>query len=99
MAAYILGKLKVSNWNWYREYRDTTEPLVEKYGGKYLIKGGASEKLEGGVPVPSAFVLIEFPDQKSAQDWYQCDEYAEMIKLRATSGVETELFLVDGFKP
>lgn len=98
MTAYIVGKLTVPNWNWYREYRETTEPLVEKHGGRYLIKGGTSEKLEGDAALPHAFVLIEFPDLQSAKNWYHCAEYSKMIELRRVSGVDTELFLVDGFE-
>ncbi len=97
MAAYIVGKLAVTHWNWYRAYRQTTEPLVEKHGGRYLIKGGASEHLEGSTEAPDAFVLIEFPDKQSALNWYRDPGYADMIKLRGDSGVETELFIVEGF--
>ena len=96
MAAYIVGQLKVQDWNWYKEYRSVTEALVTKHGGKYLIKGGSIEHLEGSGPEPSAVVLIEFPSHDHARAWYQDPDYAPMIDLRNRSGVATELFLADG---
>lgn len=97
MPAYVIGKLTVNNWDWYREYRSVTEPLVERHGGRYLIKGGDSEKLEGSEPLGHALVLIEFPDRQAAQNWYRDPGYSRMIGLRKTCGVTTELTLVEGF--
>ncbi len=99
MPAYIFGKLFVDNWDWYREYRSVTEPLVEKYGGRYLIKGGDSERLEGDEPPAHALVLIEFPGREAALGWYADPGYARMIALRKTSGVTTELLLAEGIPP
>jgi uncharacterized protein (DUF1330 family) len=96
MPAYITGKLIVRDWDWYREYRSVTEPLVEKHGGRYLIKGGRNETLEGDEPPGDALVLIEFPDREAAERWYRDPGYARMIQLRKDSGVVTQLALVDG---
>ena len=98
MAVYFLGELETSNWDWYREYRKNSEPLVEKHGGRYLIKGGESERLEGTKELPSAFVLIEFPNAKSAKAFYNDPEYAPMIKLRQASGVQTEVCIIGGIE-
>jgi len=99
MPAYIIGKLTVENWNWYREYRSVTEPLVEQYGGRYLIKGGEREKLEGDEPLGHAMVLIEFPDRDAAQSWYRDPAYSNMIRLREAHDVITQLALVEGLPP
>ncbi len=99
MPAYIFGKLIVENWDWYREYRSVTEPLVEKHGGRYLIKGGEAERLEGAEPPGHALVLIEFPDREAAQAWYSDPDYARMIALRKASGVTTDLLLAEGVPP
>lgn len=96
MPAYVIGKLTVKNWDWYREYRSVTEPLVARHGGRYLIKGGASEKLEGDEPVGHALVLIEFPDRQAARSWYRDPGYSRMIELRQKCGIITELTLADG---
>jgi len=97
VAFYIVGQLRVQDWNWYKRYRAVSEPLVAKHGGKYLIKGGAIEQLEGSSPEPSALVLIEFPSRDHAKAFYQDPEYEPMIVLRQESGVETDLLLAQGF--
>ncbi len=97
MTVYFLGELQTKGWGWYKEYKNTSEPLVKKHGGKYLIKGGKSHKLEGERALPSAFVLLEFPDEESARGFYNDPEYAPMIKLRQTSDVKTDVAIIDGF--
>ena len=98
MVVYFLGELQTSGWDWYREYKETSEPLVKKHGGKYLIKGGKSAKLEGTGELPSAYVLLEFPDEESARGFYNDPDYAPMIKLRQSSGVESDVVIIDGFE-
>ncbi|WP_417321009.1 DUF1330 domain-containing protein [Emcibacter sp.] len=95
MSAYIIGSLIVKDWDWYREYRNVTEPLVAKHGGRYLVKGGNPETVEGSAPQAHAVVMIEFPDRQSAMNWYNDPEYVLMIDLRQKSNVLTELMLVD----
>lgn len=99
MRAYLFGKLVVQNWDWYKQYRSVAEPLVAKHGGTYLVKGGASEILEGEAPAPDAFVLIEFPSIVEARSFYADPDYAPMIELRRTSGVTCELAIIEGIPP
>jgi uncharacterized protein (DUF1330 family) len=47
--------------SWRQEYGPKTEALVAKYGGKYLVRGGAMERLEGTGQLPSVIVVLEFP--------------------------------------
>ncbi|NRD90161.1 DUF1330 domain-containing protein [Sphingopyxis sp. BSNA05] len=98
MTAYLLGKLQVQHWDWYREYSTTTEPLVAEYGGRYLVKGGNAGHLEGDEPVGDATVLIEFPDRETLLAWYDDPRYAPMRELRRKSGVDCNLMIVDGFE-
>lgn len=95
MTAYVIGKLIVKDWNWYREYRAVTEPLVAEHGGEYLVKGGTPEAVEGGGA--HAMVVVAFPNREAARAWYRDPRYAAMIALRHESGVATELTIVDGF--
>jgi uncharacterized protein (DUF1330 family) len=95
MAALLIGKLIVRDWDWYREYRATTEPLVAEYGGRYLVKGGAPERLEGRDPPGDASVVIEFPDREAVRRWFDDPRYEVMKQLRRDNGVQTELIVVD----
>ena len=52
MSVYLIGFLRAKDWKWYREYRATSEPLVAKHGGRYLIKGGPLSWLEGDAAPP-----------------------------------------------
>ncbi|MFZ8886785.1 MAG: DUF1330 domain-containing protein [Steroidobacteraceae bacterium] len=96
MTAYLIGRLRVRNWSWYKEYRSITEPLVEEYGGMYLVKGGNGESLEGSEPPGDATVLIVFPDRAAIHAWYNDPRYAPMKALREKYGVLCDLKIVDG---
>lgn len=95
MTVYAIGKLVVKDWQWYKEYRSVTEPLVAEYGGHYLVKGGEPEKLEGEEPVGHAWVVMAFPDRQAIRDWYGDPRYAKMIALRHESEVLTDLVVLD----
>ena len=95
MSAYIVGEINVTDPSWMAEYRPKTARLVEKYGGRYLAAGGVMDKLEGDAPLPSALVILEFPDMHAARAWYNDPEYKKMITLRQ-SGSSGELMAVEG---
>jgi uncharacterized protein (DUF1330 family) len=95
MPAYLVGRVDVRNPSWLEEYGPKTAALVEKHGGKYLVRGGDADVVEGTSPAPSALVVIEFPTMQQARAWYADPDYAPLIKLRQT-GSDTELILVEG---
>jgi uncharacterized protein (DUF1330 family) len=95
MAAYAIGRLEMRDPSWRREYGPKTEALVQKHGGKYLVRGGAMERLEGSGKLPSAVVVLEFPSMEHARAWYNDPEYAPLIKLRQT-GSDLDFILVEG---
>lgn len=95
MAAYAIGRLQMRDPAWLAEYGPKTEALVEKHGGRYIVRGGAMETLEGGNPLPNAMVVLEFPSMERANAWYNDPDYAPLIKLRQT-GSDLDFVLVDG---
>lgn len=95
MSAYIVVNLDVTDPSWIEDYRPTTSAVVAKHGGRYLASGGEMEALEGNPTLPSAMVILEFPDMVSARAMYNDPEYAPMIALRQ-SGSSGHLVLVDG---
>ena len=98
MPAYVIGRLKASDWNWLRDYRPTTAALIEKHGGRYLVSGGSLEQVEGDDPLPDAMVVLEFPSLEKARAWYQDPEYGPMIELRRRHS-EIDLIIVEGMEP
>jgi uncharacterized protein (DUF1330 family) len=95
MAAYAIGQLEMRDPSWLQEYGPKTLALVQKHGGKYLVRGGAMERLEGTGQLPSVIVVLEFPSMEQARAWYHDPEYAPLIKLRQT-GSDLDFILVEG---
>lgn len=94
MRAYVIADVTVKNPDVYAEYRSQVLATVTKYGGRFLVRGGAWESREGDWR-PGRVVVIEFPDMAAATAWYESPEYAPLIKLRqsASSG---SLLMVEG---
>ncbi len=91
MAAYVVIQVNVSDAQKYEDYKKLTPASVEKYGGRFLVRGGAQEDLEGVLEY-SRIVLLEFPDVEGAKQWYHSPEYEKAKALRA--GASTGIFTV-----
>jgi uncharacterized protein (DUF1330 family) len=81
MSAYVIGEIEVHDPRLYDEYRKQVLATVTKYGGRFAVRGGAVEPLEGGW-TPTRIVVLEFPSVQQAQAWYGSPEYAPLIALR-----------------
>ncbi|KZY46790.1 hypothetical protein A3731_08540 [Roseovarius sp. HI0049] len=93
MSAYIIARITVTDPEDYKAYASQTVALAEKFGGRFLVKGGAPEVLEGHAP--DRHVVIEFPDRQTAHDWYNSDAY-QRIRPIALSSSERDIVVVDG---
>ena len=94
MTAYVIGDIEVTDQGIYDDYRKQVLATVEKYGGRFAVRGGKVEPLEGGW-TPKRIVLLEFPSFEQAQKWYRSAEYAPLIKLRQ-KGARGRLLIVEG---
>jgi uncharacterized protein (DUF1330 family) len=94
MPAYVLGEIEVTDAAGYEDYRKQVMAVVTKYGGKFIVRGGRVEPLEGGW-VPKRIVALEFPSMEQAQKWYRSPEYAPLIELRKKAS-RGKLILVEG---
>ena len=95
MPAYLIGRVEVRDPVWVEEYGPKVQALVQKHGGRYLVRGGEMDVVEGTTPPSSVMVVIEFPSMEQARAWYHDPEYAPLITLRQ-SGSDAELILADG---
>jgi uncharacterized protein (DUF1330 family) len=93
--AYAIGRLQIRDRSWVSEYGPKVSELVTKHGGRYIVRGGVMERLEGSGPLPSSIVVIEFPSMDAARAWYRDPAYAPMITLRQT-GSDLDFVLVEG---
>ena len=95
MPAYILVQVKVNDPVRYEDYKKMVPPSIAKYGGRFLVRGGKTETLEGTWQ-PSRLVIVEFPSVERAKAWWASPEYAEAKALRQATS-QTELIVVEGF--
>ena len=94
MPAYILAEVEVTNPAGYESYRPLAGASVAQYGGKFVIRGGKAELIEGSKE-PARIVAIEFPDTAAAKRWYNSPEYQEALKIRLANSTGRVL-LVEG---
>ena len=96
MSAYALfDNIEINNAAGLEEYRAKVKPVVEKYGGRYVVVGGEWETLEGERALTFP-VLIEFPDVAAARAWYDSEEYRPLRDLRQRSAtVDAVLMATD----
>lgn len=94
MAAYIIVQVKVKNQTNYEEYKKLTPQSLEKYQGKFVVRGGKTETLEGDWS-PERIVVAEFPTTELAKSWWASIEYAP-AKIIRQQNAETQMILVEG---
>jgi uncharacterized protein (DUF1330 family) len=94
MAAYVLAEVEVTNPEGYKEYTSHVPATIARYGGRFLVRGGASEALEGDWPKVRR-VIIEFPDLATAKRWWQSPEYEKPKAMRLANS-KGRLILLEG---
>jgi uncharacterized protein (DUF1330 family) len=94
MAAYFIVDVQVNDPQLYAEYRKLVMPTLEKYGGRFLVRGGVVETIEGTWS-PERFVMLEFEDSEQFKRWYYSPEYTEARTIRFKSSTANAI-LVQG---
>jgi uncharacterized protein (DUF1330 family) len=95
MKYYTLAELSVTKRGWARDYVEQVTPMVERYGGRYLARTNAFEKLEGEREPAEVVLLIEWPDEEAAGAFYESEEYRP-YRERRLAGSRGEFLLVAG---
>jgi uncharacterized protein (DUF1330 family) len=94
MAAYIIVDIDVKDAAGYEEYKKLAPPSIAAHGGKYLVRGGEVEILEGDW-FPNRFVILEFESVARAKQWLNSPEYSAAKKLRHKNAV-SNMIVVEG---
>ncbi len=94
-SGYLVVNIEVKDPIKFQEYREKVAPLVAKFGGRYLIRGGELRRLEGNPPL-NRLVVLEFPSVAAAEQFYKCAEYQPILKLRLES-TRSDTVLVEGY--
>lgn len=97
MAVYMMFNEQVTDQAKFDTYRQQAGPLIERFGGRFLVRGGNVTRLEGD-PHLHRVVIVEFTNMAAARQFYDSEEYQPLIKLRqsASSGTAT---IIEGFAP
>jgi uncharacterized protein (DUF1330 family) len=94
MPAYVIADITVNDPDAYARYRELSTASVARHGGRFLVRGGAHEILEGDWR-PSRLVVIEFDDMDAARAWWTSDDYREAAEVRRSASVGS-VVLVEG---
>jgi uncharacterized protein (DUF1330 family) len=94
MAAYFIVDIDVKDPQGYEAYKHGAAASIAKHGGRYLVRGGHCEVLEGKWR-PTRLVVLEFPTAEAAKRWYASEEYAKVKPLRLQYA-EGDMVLVEG---
>jgi uncharacterized protein (DUF1330 family) len=94
VAAYVVVQITVHDPVTYERYRTLAPPSIAAYGGRYVVRGGRTETLEGSWQ-PVRLVILEFASAERARAWWDSPEYAAAKALRQ-SAANTEMLLVEG---
>lgn len=94
MAAYAIANFELLDPEGIKEYSRRVLPTIEKYGGRYLVRVGAAEIIEGDF-VPNRVVVLEFPSVERMKEWYGSPEYRPLIEIRQRAS-RGDVFAVEG---
>ena len=94
MSAYLVAHLSVTDPDAFEKYRAAAPEVIAGFGGRYLVRGGAVEPLEGDWRV-ARLVVIAFESMAQAKRFYHSPEYQAILPLRLASA-EGEVVLVEG---
>lgn len=94
MAAYIVVQVHVKDPDRYADYRTMVPASLEAYGGRFLVRGGETQTLEGSWD-PERLVIIEFDSVEQAKRWWDSDEYRAARELRQATA-DAQIIVVQG---
>ena len=93
--AYGLVDTKISNNENYEVYKSKAKPIAEKFGGKYLTRGGEMDVVQSDLWLPTRLVLVEFPSIEKARAFHSSEDYADVKKIRIENA-ESTLVILEG---
>ena len=94
MSAYVIAEIDITDPAAYEDYRRQVPAVIARYGGKYIVRGGKVEPLEGGWS-PKRIAVVEFPSMEQALKFYRSAEYAPLIAIRQKAS-RGKLVIVEG---
>ena len=97
MSAYVISEVEMRDAAGFEAYRIIAAKTIAQYGGRYLVRRGVANLIEGGPPLKT-IIVVEFPTIERLREWYASPEYAEALKVRQTA-LDRRLIFVEGVAP
>ena len=94
MPGYFIIQINVTNVENYKEYIEKVTPIVKKFGGEYIVRGGKSDNVEGNWPFQRT-VVLKFPTYDMVKKWHNSDEYKPIRKIREDNS-ECNAIIIEG---
>ena len=92
MSGYVISNIDVKNPEAYKKYIDKVKPIVEKFGGEYLVRAGEYKVIDGEWKYPRT-VIIKFSSYEKALEWYNSEEYQPVKPIRLTNSVANGIII------
>lgn len=96
MSAYVIAEVEVHDSEAYKTYQAPTAASVARHGGRFIVRGGPTEALEGAPT--KRIVVLEFDSVEAARRWYHSPDYAAARTIREKAAT-SRLFIVEGAPP
>ena len=81
MAAYVIADVEITDPERYKDYTAHTPESIARHGGRWVVRGGTTQVLEGDWN-PGRVVVIEFPSVDAALEWFNSPDYQELAGIR-----------------
>ena len=94
MSGYFIIQINITNPENYKDYIAQVTPIVKKFGGEYIVRGGKSENVEGNWSYERT-VVLKFPSFDIAKKWHVSEEYKPIRKIREENS-EGNAIIIEG---
>jgi len=95
MPGYVIVEVRVTDAEAYREYTTAVPATLEPFGGRFIVRAGAYETLEGDWR-PQRIVILEFPSAERARAWHDSPAYQAILPIRQQHARTQFLTVVEG---
>ena len=95
MKYFSVAEMTVTDRSWVAAYVKEVTPMVERHGGRYLVRTSNFEKMEGDRQAPQLLLVVEWPSRETAMRFYESPEYQPFLRSRL-AGSQGQFYLVPG---
>ncbi len=95
MPAYLIANIEVTDPEGFERYRAAVPAVIAAHGGRYLVRGGEKQLVEGDLKL-HRLVILEFPSMTALRGFYDSADYAPLLALRLAS-TRSDVAFVEGY--